>query len=152
MDCLAGPVSGQFPHARVELRTATSNEVSELVRRGDMMLGLRYHLDTARDLVSQAVGEEVGQRLPGHRWRLVGRNAELCQQGRLLVLADLVGDGPLVAFLTRLGPQKNLFTAAGAVGPAALFLPAVEANDHAEMALRQGDGVHGRLLDAAGAQ
>jgi DNA-binding transcriptional LysR family regulator len=47
--------SGQV---RLDLRTATSNEVSDLVRRGEVTLGLRYFMDDSPDLVSRVVGEE----------------------------------------------------------------------------------------------
>src|SRR5215470_13888373 len=40
------------------LRTATSQEVSDLVRRGEVTLGLRYHLDERGELVSRVVGVE----------------------------------------------------------------------------------------------
>ena len=45
--------------ARVELRTATSREVSHLVRRGEVMLGLRYATDPDPQLVSRVIGHEV---------------------------------------------------------------------------------------------
>jgi hypothetical protein len=41
-----------------------------------------------------------------------------------------------------------LFLSGGPLRPAALLLPVVETDDHAEMALRQLDGVHGRLAQA----
>ena len=42
----------------LDLRTATSQEVSDLVRRGEVTLGLRYHADERGDLYSRIVGEE----------------------------------------------------------------------------------------------
>jgi len=45
-------------NARLELRTANSFEVSDLVRRGDVSLGLRYFADSAPELVSQQIAEE----------------------------------------------------------------------------------------------
>jgi DNA-binding transcriptional LysR family regulator len=48
--------SGQV---RIDLRTATSSEVSALVRRGDVTLGLRYFDDDSPDLVCRVVGEEA---------------------------------------------------------------------------------------------
>lgn len=47
--------SGQV---RIDLRTANSREVSDLVRRGEVTLGLRYFTDDAPELVSRVVGEE----------------------------------------------------------------------------------------------
>src|SRR5262249_34701890 len=42
----------------LDLRTATSQEVSDLVRRGEVTLGLRYHPDERGELVSRVVGVE----------------------------------------------------------------------------------------------
>ena len=42
----------------LDLRTATSHEVSELVRRGEVTLGLRYFDDDRADLSARRVGEE----------------------------------------------------------------------------------------------
>jgi DNA-binding transcriptional LysR family regulator len=49
---------GAFPAAEVRLRTATSAEVSQLVRRGDAAIGLRYAGDASADLDSEIVGRE----------------------------------------------------------------------------------------------
>ena len=51
---------GPQPEGRVrfDLCTATSEEVSALVRRGEVTLGLRYFADTNPDLVSLMVGQE----------------------------------------------------------------------------------------------
>jgi DNA-binding transcriptional LysR family regulator len=46
------------PGVELRLRTALSAEVSELVRRGDATLGLRYGADSDRDLVSSPVHDE----------------------------------------------------------------------------------------------
>jgi DNA-binding transcriptional LysR family regulator len=48
----------QAKDVRLELRTATSSEVSDLVRRGDATLGLRYFASERRELVSHEAGEE----------------------------------------------------------------------------------------------
>jgi len=45
-------------NARLELRTANSFEVSDLVRRGDVSLGLRYFADPSPELISQQIAEE----------------------------------------------------------------------------------------------
>jgi DNA-binding transcriptional LysR family regulator len=48
-------------HPRIELsiRTATSAEVSDLVRRGEATLGLRYLLDPSPDIVSEHIASEA---------------------------------------------------------------------------------------------
>ncbi len=46
------------PGVDLSLRTAASAEVSELVRRGEAHLGLRYHADRSADLAYERVGEE----------------------------------------------------------------------------------------------
>jgi DNA-binding transcriptional LysR family regulator len=58
---------------RLELRTASSAEVSDLVRRGEATLGLRYFACNRHDLVQQNVGHEsmVVVAAPDHR--LAGR-------------------------------------------------------------------------------
>lgn len=48
-----------YPGARVELCTARSSEVSDLVRRGEATFGLRYYMDTAPDLISEEVAAEA---------------------------------------------------------------------------------------------
>ena len=47
-----------FPAIDLRVRTALSREVSELVRRGDATLGLRYEADPDPDLVSTMVHDE----------------------------------------------------------------------------------------------
>ena len=48
-----------YPGVRVELCTARSTEVSDLVRRGEATFGLRYYVDTAPDLISEEVAAEA---------------------------------------------------------------------------------------------
>src|SRR6266568_2309898 len=48
----------QYPKVRLELRTATSHEVSDLVQRGEAMLGLRYSGGRHSGVVSQIIAEE----------------------------------------------------------------------------------------------
>lgn len=48
----------QFPSVQVQLRTARSSEVSDLVRGGEVHLGLRYFEDPDSELVSRLVAEE----------------------------------------------------------------------------------------------
>jgi len=50
--------SAKHPNARLELRTANSFEVSDLVRRGEVSLGLRYFADPSPLLVSEQITEE----------------------------------------------------------------------------------------------
>lgn len=48
----------RFPKVHVALRTATSAEVSDIVRGGEAAIGLRYFDDPAPDLICRAVGDE----------------------------------------------------------------------------------------------
>ena len=65
----------RHPSVKLELRTANSEEVSDLVRRGEATLGLRYFTDADPGLVSEQVTEEalVLACSPDHR--LAGRRA-----------------------------------------------------------------------------
>jgi len=63
---------------RLELRTASSAEVTDLVRRGEVTLGLRYFLPDGADLVTHPAGAEAmlvvaaaGHKLAGRRVRSV---------------------------------------------------------------------------------
>jgi len=47
------------PRVRLELRTATSQEVSDLVRRGEATVGLRYFADADPSLLCEVVTEEA---------------------------------------------------------------------------------------------
>ena len=60
---------------RLELRTASSAEVTDLVRRGEATLGLRYFASERKDLVESGAGSEamLVVAAPGHR--LAGRHA-----------------------------------------------------------------------------
>jgi len=64
----------KYPKIRLDLRTATSREVGELVQRGEATLGLRYSTGSNPGVVSQTIAEErlvvVASRdhpLPGDR-------------------------------------------------------------------------------------
>jgi DNA-binding transcriptional LysR family regulator len=48
----------KYPKVRLDLRTATSREVSELVQRGDATLGLRYATSRDSGVASQIIAEE----------------------------------------------------------------------------------------------
>jgi DNA-binding transcriptional LysR family regulator len=51
--------SATHTNAHLELRTANSFEVSDMVRRGEVSLGLRYFGDPSPELVSRQVAEET---------------------------------------------------------------------------------------------
>jgi len=50
--------SARHGNARLELRTANSFEVSDMVRRGEVSLGLRYFADPSPELISRKISEE----------------------------------------------------------------------------------------------
>ena len=51
--------SRKHPRAALSLATATSAQVSELVRRGEAVIGLRYHSDNSNDLNCHRLGSEL---------------------------------------------------------------------------------------------
>ena len=51
--------SARFPKAQLSLRTATSAEVSELVRSGQADIGLRYHDDPSAEILCEALRPET---------------------------------------------------------------------------------------------
>lgn len=61
------------PDIRLELRTANSREVSDLVRRGEATLGLRYFSDPNPELVARVVAEERLVVVGAAAHRLAGR-------------------------------------------------------------------------------
>jgi len=81
-------------HSRVELRlrTALSQEVSVLVRRGDATLGLRYGGDPHPDMVTVSVYNELMMVVCSPRHRLAGRRS---------VAASALGTERWVAFPPR---------------------------------------------------
>jgi len=114
----------------LDLRTATSQEVSGLVRRGEVTLGLRYHPDERGDLLSRVVGVEpmlvicspehplVGKRaskrrLASEKWVgfPAGRGRE--SFGRLLerLLAPIGVDEVKITLIDSLTAQKRLVEA-----------------------------------------
>src|ERR1700720_2113298 len=114
----------------LDLRTATSQEVSDLVRRGDVTLGLRYHADERGELVSRVIGVEpmrvicspehplVGKRLSkrqlaSEKW--VGFPAARGREsfGRLLerLLAPIGVDDLKITLIDSLTAQKRLVEA-----------------------------------------
>jgi DNA-binding transcriptional LysR family regulator len=69
---------------RLELRTASSAEVTDLVRRGDATLGLRYFTSDRPDLVERSAGGEAMLVIAARDHRLARR--------RRLRARDLAGD------------------------------------------------------------
>ena len=63
----------QSQSVALDLRTATSNEVSDLVRRGEVTLGLRYFSDERPELVSRIVGVELLRVVASPEHKLVGK-------------------------------------------------------------------------------
>jgi DNA-binding transcriptional LysR family regulator len=66
---------------RLELRTASSREVTDLVRRGEATLGLRYFASERSELVSIEAGSEAMLVVAASGHRLAGRRV---RQARLL--------------------------------------------------------------------
>ena len=64
------------------------------------------------------------------------------------MLADLVGHRPLMAFFGWLRAKINESSFGGSLCPASLWLFAIEADDQAQMPLRQINGIDRRLLNA----
>src|SRR5262249_26995534 len=115
----------------LDLRTASSQEVSDLVRRGEATLGLRYFDSPHPDLISQMVGREdllvicaadhplAGQRIAAapelRRERWVGSPAARGRESfggvleRKLIVAGL--DGAAVTLIDSLTAQKRLVEA-----------------------------------------
>jgi DNA-binding transcriptional LysR family regulator len=60
-------------NVRLELRTASSAEVTDLVRRGEVTLGLRYFLPNGADLVTHPAGAEAMLVVAAADHRLAGR-------------------------------------------------------------------------------
>jgi DNA-binding transcriptional LysR family regulator len=63
----------RHPGVKLELRTATSQEVSDLVRRGEATLGLRYFGDSDPGLASEVVMQEALVVVCSAEHRLAGR-------------------------------------------------------------------------------
>jgi DNA-binding transcriptional LysR family regulator len=64
----------RHPKAQLSLRTATSEEVSALVRSGQADIGLRYHDDPSNDLVCEALTPEALAVACARDHRLAGKN------------------------------------------------------------------------------
>jgi len=83
--------AGRAKGVRLELRTASSREVTDLVRRGEATLGLRYFASERSELVSIEAGSEamLVVAAPGHR--LAGRRVS---QARLVAGERWIGFPP----------------------------------------------------------
>jgi DNA-binding transcriptional LysR family regulator len=113
---------------RLELRTASSRGVIDLVRRGEATLGLHYHASDRAELVAQPAGEEAMLVVAAAGHRLAGRRVRNAQQlagerwigfpslpGERLASGDLTRqllraglDGADVTFIDSLTAQKRL--------------------------------------------
>lgn len=115
----------------LDLRTASSQEISDLVRRGEATLGLRYFDNPHPDLISRVVGNEAllvicaadhplagrrittARRLRGERWVAFpaarGRESFGGVLERQLAAAGL--DGAAVTLIDSLTAQKRLVEA-----------------------------------------
>jgi DNA-binding transcriptional LysR family regulator len=76
---------------RLELRTAASAEVTNLVRRGEAMLGLRYFASDRREIVSEDAGREAMLVVAAPEHPLAGRPV---RQARLLANERWIGFPP----------------------------------------------------------
>ena len=106
-----------FPAIDLRLRTALSREVSELVRRGDATLGLRYEADPDPDLVSTTVHDEPLLPVCSSRHRLA--------RARRVRPAALAGER-WITFPPRPGPGPEPYSTALAHRLAAWGLSAAE--------------------------
>jgi DNA-binding transcriptional LysR family regulator len=88
------------PDVQIRLRTATSDGVSDLVRRGEAVLGLRYDVHEHPDLVSTPVLDEV--LVP-----VVGANHPLARSGP--VRAEQLAAHPWVTFPARPGEARHAY-------------------------------------------
>ena len=113
--------AARHPDVELTLRTATSVEVSELVRRGEATLGLRYLHDPSPEVVCEALPPERLVVACGRRHRLAGR--------RVASLAELAAEAWL-AFPNARDPREatadNLFAQFLVRGVASLRWSAVD--------------------------
>lgn len=122
---------GASKSVNIDLRTASSQEVSDLVRRGEATLGLRYFDNPHPDLISRVIGKEAlvvicaadhplagkritaPRRLRGERWVAFpaarGRESFGGVLERQLTAAGL--DGAAVTLIDSLTAQKRLVEA-----------------------------------------
>lgn len=87
-----------YPKVALTLRTATSAQVSDLVRRGEATLGLRYFEDPSPDLEHRRCTPEALEVVCAPEHRLAGR--------RVASLADLKGE-PWLGFPPPVGRDEQ---------------------------------------------
>lgn len=93
-----------YPKVDLSLRTATSDEVSDLVRQGEVSIGLRYFEDASPGLVNHVIGSERLQVVCSADHRLAGKKVKS--------LRDLSGERWLAFpnhFERRDASAENLF-------------------------------------------
>ncbi len=94
----------RHPKVRLDIQTATSREVGELVQRGEAVLGLRYLSDRSSSLESRIVSQE--------EMIVVGGREHPLADGRAHRPRELEGER-WVAFPSR-GPQNPSFSSSSA--------------------------------------
>jgi len=106
----------RHPGVRLQLQTATSQDVGELVRQGEATLGLRYLADPSAELVSEPIGEEALVVACGADHRLAGR--------RRVRARELAGE-PWVAFPPRRRPETFAQRVAARLATAGIVDPEI---------------------------
>jgi DNA-binding transcriptional LysR family regulator len=92
-----------YPNVRVHLRTALSQEVSALIRRGDATLGLRYDSDAHPEVVSEHIHDEPMVPVCSPRHRLA--------RARRVDAKALTGEA-WITFPTRVGSSGEPYASA----------------------------------------
>jgi DNA-binding transcriptional LysR family regulator len=95
------------PHVDLRLRTALSQEISALVRRGDAKLGLRYGADPHPEMLSVTIYEEAMMVVCSPCHRLARRRS---------VEQKALAEERWVAFPPRAGPPKSRTTGRSSIG------------------------------------
>ena len=99
---------------RLELQTASSREVTDLVRRGDATLGLRYYASDRPELVSLDAGSEAMVVVAASGHRLAGRRVS---QARLLAGERWVGFPPASVSRIPAIPWRANWSGPGSTAP-----------------------------------
>ena len=98
--------------ATLDLRTATSQEVSDLVRRGEVTLGLRYFGDPRADLISRVAGEEALLVISSPQHPLAGKRVKTQQlQGEKWIGFPASRERELLAASSNDGLSEQVSTA-----------------------------------------
>src|SRR5205807_2533120 len=88
------------PNVDLTLHTATSAEVSDLVRRGEAAIGLRYERDRSRDLNCEALADEPLVVVCANDHALAGRSIKALsalRSERWLAFPEVVGRREIAA-------------------------------------------------------